>query len=269
MTLRILSKIKQAGAYCLDRLIPEYLFSKAIRRQRNEGLGFFQKVRLFCISALLSIFSLFILVSLSGVVYYKFLPPSFTPLMIIRVKESIQSGKHFKIRHHWVPLSKISPNLSLAVIASEDNKYMQHFGFDLDAIREATRHNKRSRHALGASTISQQTAKNIFLWPNRNYIRKGIEAYFTILIETAWGKKRIMEMYLNEIEMGDGIFGAEAASQFYFHKPASRLSREEAALIASVLPNPRRWRPDKPTQYILNCQAWTLWNMNNIDKVEF
>ena len=189
--------------------------------------------------------------------------------MLIRSREAVLSGKKVKIRHQWVPISKISPNLTMAVIASEDNKYMQHFGFDFDAIRVATRHNSRSRHALGASTISQQTAKNIFLWPKRNYIRKGIEAYFTILIETFWGKKRIMEMYLNEIEMGDGIFGAEAASQFYFHKPALRLSREEAALIASVLPNPRRWRPDKPTQYIINCQAWTLWNMNNIDKVEF
>ena len=269
MALQIVSKIKTAAVFCRDCLVPEYLFNKETRSQQNEGLRFFEKARLFFKSALICIVSFFFLLSFSGVIIYKFIPPALTPLMIIRAKENIMSGKHVKTRHQWVPISKISPNLILAVIASEDNKYMQHFGFDFDAIIVANKHNKRSRHALGASTISQQTAKNIFLWPNRNYIRKGIEVYFTMLIETFWGKKRIMEMYLNEIEMGDGIFGAEAASQYYFHKSALRLSREESALLASVLPNPRRWRPDKPTSYILNCQAWTLWNMNNIEKVEF
>ena len=269
MALHIVGKIKIAAVFCRDCLVPEYLFNQETRRQQSEGLGFFQKAKLFSKSALICIVSFFFLISISGVIIYKFIPPPITPLMMIRVKENILLHKHLKFRHHWVPISKISPNLTLAVIASEDNKYMQHFGFDLDAIKEATKHNQRSRHALGASTISQQTAKNIFLWPKRNYIRKGIEAYFTLLIETIWGKKRIMEVYLNEIEMGDGIFGAEAASQYYFHKPALKLSREEAALIASVLPNPRRWRPDKPTPYIISCQAWTLWNMNNIDKVEF
>jgi len=269
MALQIVSKIKLIATFCRDCLVPEFLFNKAIRLQQCEGLGFFQKTRLFSRSALLCIVSFFFLLSISGTFVYKFIPPAFTPLMLIRAKESVFSGKKLKFRHQWVPISKISPNLTLAVIAAEDNKYMQHFGFDFDAIIVANKHNKRSRHALGASTISQQTAKNIFLWPNRNYIRKGIEVYFTMLIETFWGKKRIMEMYLNEIEMGDGIFGAEAASQYYFHKSALRLSREESALLASVLPNPRRWRPDKPTSYILNCQAWTLWNMNNIEKVEF
>jgi monofunctional biosynthetic peptidoglycan transglycosylase len=269
MALNVISRLKKLAVFCLDCLVPEFLFSKPVRNKQISGLNFFGRIKLFLKSFLICLFSFFILVSFSGVLVYKFVPPAFTPLMLIRAKENIMKGKKIKIRQQWVPLSKISPNLPLAVVASEDNRFMLHFGFDLAAIREATRHNKKSRHALGASTITQQTAKNIFLWPNRNYIRKGIEAYFSLMIEVFWGKKRIMEMYLNEIEMGDGIYGAEAASQYYFHKSAAKLSREEAALIASVLPNPRRWRPDKPTPYILNCQSWTLWNMNNIDKVEF
>jgi len=157
----------------------------------------------------------------------------------------------------------------LAVIASEDNNFESHYGIDFKAIEKARKLNKRGKKIRGASTITQQTAKNVFLWQSRNYIRKGLEVYFSGLIELFWGKKRIMEVYLNVIEMGDGIYGAEAASQHYFHKPAKNLSRAEAAAIAAVLPNPRKWHPDKPTAYISRKKSWILWNMNNVVKPEW
>ena len=156
-------------------------------------------------------------------------------------------------------------------MASEDNRFIEHSGFDLEAIKKARDYNdhKKGKKIRGASTISQQTAKNVFLWPDRSWIRKGLEVYFTFLIETVWGKKRIMEVYLNVIEMGDGIYGAESASQKYFHKPAAYLTRDQAALIAAILPNPRKWDPSRPSAYLLNRQQWILWNMANIGKVEY
>jgi monofunctional biosynthetic peptidoglycan transglycosylase len=189
--------------------------------------------------------------------------------MLIRVVENIADGKKPSINKDWVSLSEISPNLVLAVIASEDNNFESHFGVDFKAIEKATKLNAKGKKIRGASTITQQTAKNVFLWPARNYIRKGLELYFTGLIELMWGKKRIMEVYLNAIEMGDGIYGAEAASQFYFHKHAKNLTRDEAASIAAVLPNPRRWRPDKPTPYISRLKSRILWNMNNVVRPEW
>jgi monofunctional glycosyltransferase len=200
---------------------------------------------------------------------FRFFNPPATPLMMIRVIENIADGKKPSITKDWVKLSDISPNLVLAVIASEDNNFETHYGLDFKAIEKAKKLNARGRKIRGASTISQQTAKNTFLWPARNYVRKGLELYFTGLIELVWGKKRIMEVYLNVIEMGDGIYGAEAASQKYFHKPAKNLTRAEAAAIAAVLPNPRRWRPDKPTSYISGRKSWILWNMNNVVKPEW
>jgi len=147
-----------------------------------------------------------------------------------------------------VPLEKISSAMPLAVIAAEDQKFEEHFGFDLEAIKKAEKYNKRhqGKKTKGASTISQQTAKNVFLWPNRSWIRKGFEVYFTFLIEIFWSKQRIMEVYLNVIEMGNGVYGVEAAAQEYFHKPASKLSVREAALIAAILPSPLKWSPVKP-----------------------
>jgi monofunctional glycosyltransferase len=212
---------------------------------------------------------LFLLLSISGIVIYRFIPPAITPLMLIRVKEKVFAGKKPMIKHRWVTMDKISPNLVLAVVASEDNRFTEHFGIDIQAIEQAQEDNRHRRRARGASTISQQTAKNLFLWPKHSYVRKGLEVYFTLGIEVLWSKERIMEVYLNMIEMGDGIYGAEAAARIYFHKSAARLTREEAALIAAVLPNPRRWKPNAPTPYINRRQAKILWGMRNIEKVEF
>lgn len=200
---------------------------------------------------------------------FRFINPPATPLMLIRVVENIADGKNPSIIKNWKSLSDISPNLVLAVIASEDNNFENHIGIDLKAIEKAQQLNKRGKKMRGASTISQQTAKNAFLWPARTYVRKGLELYFTGLIELGWGKKRIMEVYLNIIEMGDGIYGAEAASQFYFHKPAKNLTRDEAASIAAVLPNPRRWRPDKPTAYVTRTKSRILWAMNRVEKPDW
>lgn len=189
--------------------------------------------------------------SLLWVLLYRFVPIPFTPLMGIRAIEGAHQKNGF--RHDWVPLHKISPHLVQAVIAAEDNRFESHYGFDFQALQKAYKRNqKKNKRKLGGSTISMQTAKNAFLWPGRNYIRKGLEAYFTLMIELCWGKKRIMEVYLNSIEMGPGIYGAEAAAQFYFKKPAAKLSKREAALIAAVLPAPRKRNPAKASAYVAN-----------------
>lgn len=200
---------------------------------------------------------------------YRFINPPATPLMLIRVIESIANEKKPSINKDWVSLDEISPNLVLAVIASEDNNFETHYGLDFKAIEKAKKLNERGKKMRGASTITQQTAKNAFLWPARTYVRKGLELYFTGLIELFWGKQRIMEVYLNVIEMGDGIYGAEAASRKYFNKPAKNLTRAEAAAIAAVLPNPRKWHPDKPTAYVARKKSWIMWNMNNVVKPEW
>ncbi|NVO18957.1 MAG: monofunctional biosynthetic peptidoglycan transglycosylase [Bacteroidetes bacterium] len=202
-------------------------------------------------------------------IIYRFVNPPVTPLMLIRVVEQLAEGQTPRMHKDWVSIEEISPNMKLAVIASEDNHFESHFGVDFKAIEKANKLNQKGKKIRGASTITQQTAKNIFLWPARNWVRKGLELYFTGLIEVFWGKKRIMEIYLNEIEMGDGIYGVGEASRFYFHKDANKLSRAEAAAIAAVLPNPIRWRPDKPTPYIQKKIGWILWNMNNVEKPEW
>lgn len=211
-------------------------------------------------------------ISIVGMTIYftitmSFVHPHLTPLMVKRLFESDPKIKK-QLRHDWVPISQISPNMILAVVASEDNRFTEHFGFDFGAIEKARDHNKWHRRKHGASTISQQTAKNVFLWPARTYLRKGLEVYFTLMIETFWSKKRIMEMYLNMIEMGPGIYGAEAASQFYFHKPASKLTRSEAALIAASLPNPRKRNPSAPSSYMFNRQQKILSLMNKLGPIK-
>ena len=197
-------------------------------------------------------------------ILYRFVPPPVTPLMLIRKFETRHDNKKTSIDKDWTKLEDISPYLITAVVASEDNNFREHFGFDFDAIKKVSEYNKKGKRVKGASTISQQTAKNVFLWPARSWLRKGMEAYFTLLIEVLWGKKRIMEVYLNVIEMGDGIYGAEAASRHYFEKPAKKLNPREAALIAAVLPNPRKWSPARPTPYISKKASWIL---NRIDKL--
>lgn len=212
----------------------------------------------------------FFLISIALVVLFRFVPVPVTFLMLQRCVEQKMDGKEMKLGKNWISIDNISPNLILAVVSSEDNNFTEHWGFDFDAIKKAAEYNNRkhTRRIKGASTISQQTAKNVFLFPSRSWIRKGFEVYFTLLIEMFWSKKRIMEVYLNVIEMGDGIYGAEAASQKYFKKHAKVLSKNESALIAATLPNPRKWSPIKPNGHIYKRQAWIIWNMNNIVKVE-
>jgi monofunctional biosynthetic peptidoglycan transglycosylase len=178
------------------------------------------------------------------VLAYRFVPPPITPLMVIRSLGGAALDKH------WVPLERIAATLPRAVIASEDEKFCTHHGFDWVAFDNAYRDWRAGREPKGASTITMQVAKNLFLWPGRSVLRKGIEAYLTVLLELLWDKHRIMEVYLNVIEWGDGIYGADAAAHRYFNKPASALTPQEAALLAAVLPNPREWSAVRPTPYI-------------------
>jgi monofunctional biosynthetic peptidoglycan transglycosylase len=191
-----------------------------------------------------------------SVILFRFLPVFVTPLMLIRVVEQVKEGRDIKMKHHWVALEKMSPSMPVAVIASEDANFLEHHGFDFKAIQHAAKRNIQhpEKRKLGASTISQQTAKNVFLWPGRSWVRKGLEAYFTMLIELMWSKQRIMEVYLNSIEMGDGIYGAEAVANEHFNCKASELSRPQCALIAATLPNPRRFSSKNPSSYMLKRQ---------------
>ena len=191
-----------------------------------------------------------------SVVAFRFLPVVVTPLMVIRVVQQAKEGRELKMSHDWVSLEEISPSLPVAVIASEDGKFLRHHGFDFEAIQHAAKRNLEhpEKRKLGASTISQQTAKNVFLWPGRSWWRKGLEAYFTSLIELLWTKQRIMEVYLNSIEMGEGIYGAEAVAQEHFGCTARELTRSQCALIAATLPNPRRFSSKHPSAYMLKRQ---------------
>ncbi len=181
--------------------------------------------------------------------------------MVIRSVQQSSDDKEIVWKHDWESIDNISSNLQLAVICSEDQNFLNHNGFDMKAIEKAIAHNKEGRRVRGASTISQQTAKNVFLWPHRSWFRKGLEVYFTFMIELFWSKERIMEVYLNSIEMGNGIYGAEAAAQHWFKKPASKLTRNEAAAIAAVLPNPRTYRANPPTNYIARRKVWIVRQM--------
>jgi len=230
---------------------------------KKIALRVWEKLRVILLYVFLS--------SIFFVLLYRFVPPPVTPLMLIRCNQQLWSGKKLKLKKDWASLDELSPKLPLAVMASEDQLFMKHWGFDTQSILKAFENNsrKKKKGIKGASTISQQVAKNVFLWPNRSWLRKGLEVYFTTLIEICWGKERIMEVYLNVIETGDGIYGAEAASEIYFKKPAKKLNANEAALIAAVLPNPRKWSPVKPTPYIIERQQWILFNMNRLGTIKF
>jgi len=202
--------------------------------------------------------------SLFFVLLFRFVPVPVTPLMVIRVVEQLSDGKKPLLRHNWVSLTAISDNLRLAVVCSEDQNFPSHSGFDFKAIERSVEASiKGTKRLRGASTISQQTAKNVFLWPDRSWVRKGLEVYFTVLIETLWSKERILEVYLNSIEMGNGIFGAEAASRYYFKKNARNLSRTQAATLAAILPSPREYSATHPTPYIRGRIAWIIEQMNH------
>lgn len=200
--------------------------------------------------------------SLFLVTIYRWLPVYATPLVVIRTIEYALQGKWVPINKKWISIEEISPHLQRAVIASEDPKFLTHDGFDFQAIAKAIDANKRRKIKMGASTISQQTAKNVFLYPSRTYLRKALEAYFTVLIELTWDKKRILEVYLNVIELGPGIYGAEAASNHYWKKTSKKLSLGEAQLFAAILPNPRRWNPKKPTNFVLKRRNFIRRNLN-------
>lgn len=198
-----------------------------------------------------------------SVVVLRWVPVWFTPLMFIRLSQQSADDKPLALHHNWVSLDEMSPSLPVAVIASEDARFLEHHGFDYEAIEKAAirnmKHPEKNRH--GASTISQQTAKNVFLWPGRSWLRKGLEVYFTTLIELMWSKERIMEVYLNSIEMGDGIYGASAVAEHHFGTTADKLTRSQCALIAASLPNPRRFNSASPSPYMLKRQRRILREM--------
>lgn len=217
----------------------------------------------------LKIFLWFIGISVLWVLIYKFINPPITYLMIQRSIERKFDGKKFKMDKEWKDFDNISMNLKKAALAGEDASFLQHHGFNLEAMEKAYHKNQNNKKISGGSTISQQTAKNVFLWPGRSYIRKAFEAYFTVLIELLWSKERILEVYLNVIEMGDGIYGAEAATQLYYQKACKSLTKNEAALLAAVLPNPLRWTPSKPSTYINRRKALIRRNMQNLGALKF
>ncbi|XXD07910.1 monofunctional biosynthetic peptidoglycan transglycosylase [Klebsiella sp. R445] len=201
-----------------------------------------------------------------GIALFSVLPVPFSAVMLERqVGAWLHGDFHYVAHSDWVSMDAISPWMGLAVIASEDQKFPEHWGFDVSAIEKALAHNQRQENRVrGASTLSQQTAKNLFLWDGRSWLRKGLEAGLTVGIETVWSKKRILTVYLNIAEFGEGTFGVEAASQRFFHKPASKLTASEAALLAAVLPNPIRFRADAPSGYIRSRQAWILRQMRQL-----
>jgi monofunctional biosynthetic peptidoglycan transglycosylase len=211
-------------------------------RQPSASGGFWRFVRrLIAVLAIVAI-----IVPPVSVVVYRFVPPPITILMITRLIQG------HGMDYQWRSLSDMSPALPAAAVASEDSRFCSNHGFDFDAIEKAIKNNERRPNRIrGGSTISQQTAKNVFLWPGRDYVRKAIEAWYTVLIEAVWGKPRIMEMYLNVVEFGPGVYGAEAASQRFFHKPAARLSPAEAARLIAVLPKPLKWDVDEPGRYVV------------------
>ena len=205
----------------------------------------------------------FFAISVFLVVLFKWVPVPFTPLMGIRY---VQNGN--SIKHDWVSMEKISPYLQLAVIVSEDQRFETHNGFDVEAIQKVLKNHDKGERMRGASSISQQTAKNVFLWPGRSWVRKGFEAYFTVLIELLWSKERILEVYLNSVEMGNGIYGAQAAAEYWFQKSANDLSRHEAVALAAILPNPLDYRANPPTNYIQSRVNWIVQQMRYYGKFD-
>lgn len=221
-------------------VVPPPPSRRAARPPRGTG-GFGRLLRRLVMIALI----IGVVLPVGLTVIYRFVPPPVTILMIQRLFE----GKGLDRR--WVSIDRMSPRLPLAVIAAEDARYCSHYGFDFEAMEKALKNNKRRPTRIrGGSTISQQTAKNVFLWPQRSYVRKGLEAYFTVLIETLWGKKRIMEVYLNTAEWGPGVYGADAAARRYFGVGADQLTATQSARLAAILPSPLKWRAARPGPYV-------------------
>ena len=206
-----------------------------------------------------------VLVTAIPVLVLRWLHPLTSAIMLEAQLEARLAGQHrYQTDYRWVDLEHISPHAAIAVIASEDQQFPFHAGFDFDSIRDAVRASERGRRLRGASTISQQVARNLFLWPGRSFVRKGIEAYFTVLLEALWPKERILEVYLNVAQFGRGIYGVEAAARRFYHEPASRLTAGQAALLAAVLPDPVRWHVDRPSRFVAWKQQWILAQMRNL-----
>jgi monofunctional biosynthetic peptidoglycan transglycosylase len=208
-----------------------------------------------------------LILSIGSVVLLRWLDPPTSAFMLREQFTRSESGKARDVRYQWVDWPQISPQVKVAVIASEDQTFPEHHGFDFDQINDALEARERGRRVRGASTISQQVAKNLFLWPGQSWVRKGLEAYFTLLIETLWPKRRILEVYLNVAEFGSGVFGVGAASEIYFGKRAARLSAPDAALLAAVLPSPKRMKVRSPSRYVRSRQEWILGQMRGLGGV--
>jgi len=206
-----------------------------------------------------------LLLSALAVLALRWLHPLTSAFMLEASAGAALGGERgYRTDYRWASLEQISPHAAIAVIASEDQQFPFHAGFDFDSIREAVRASEHGRRLRGASTISQQVAKNLFLWSGHSFVRKGLEAYFTVLIETLWPKERILEMYLNVAQFGDGVYGVQAAAQRFWHEPALRLTSAQAALLAAVLPNPHLMHPDRPSRYVLERQQWILGQMRGL-----
>ena len=214
-------------------------------------------------------FIFFVVSSVLAVILFRFINPPVTFLMIERGFERKADGKPWKIDKQWIGFDQIADPMKKAAVAAEDQTFLENHGFDFNAIEKAIQKNEHSKKLIGGSTITQQTAKNVFLWPGRSIIRKAFEAWFTMLMDVFWSKKRVMEVYLNEIEMGDGIYGVEAASQTYFRKSASDLNNSEAAAIASIWPNPLKWSPTDPSDYVKHRQYLIKKNMRRLGALDF
>jgi monofunctional biosynthetic peptidoglycan transglycosylase len=234
--------------------------TKVAKSSRRPQRSRVVRIVLWCLKAGLALF----LASVLMVLALRWIPPLTSGVMMERRVTALVSGKDYEVDYRWTPWSRMSHHAGVAVIASEDQNFLTHRGFDVESIQKAIDAHEKGARLRGASTISQQVAKNVFLWSGRNFVRKGLEAYFTVLIENLWPKRRILEVYLNVAEMGEGVFGVEAASQRYFKKPASKLSPSEAALLAAVLPNPIRFRAARPSAYIEERRGWILQQMNQL-----
>lgn len=240
----------------------------AKQNTQNKGRTkqtFYQKCKAF----VWKVTKWFFILSILSVIVFKWVPVPFTPLMITRTIEQKIDGKEVVWQHDWTPIEEISPNLQKAVISSEDGLFLQHNGFDFGAMQKAFKNNFKGKRIKGGSTISQQTAKNVFLWQGRSYIRKILEAYFTVLIEIIWDKERIMEVYLNSIEMGDGIYGAQAATQYWYKKDCKSLTLQEAAGIAAILPNPRKYKAKNSSAYINGRKTKIIKLMRHVGKINY
>lgn len=241
-----------------------------IERPTSEIKSIFTITMIKLLLRILKLFVIFFVgITVFWVLLYRFVNPPGTWLMITRGFERRADGKDWKIDKKWVDFDDIADPMKRAAVAAEDQKFLDHFGFDFKAMERAIDKNEHSHKLIGGSTISQQTAKNVFLWPGRSYVRKAFEAYFTLLIEVLWNKKRIMEVYLNEIEMGDGIYGIEAAAQAYYHKDAANLTKSQAADIASIFPNPLKWSPTNPSDYVRHRQYLIMKNMRRLGPMDF